>query len=169
MELTLSLVFVVSSRWESDSSPDRKLIHRRLDPIKCWYSFTNPGRIESGVGLGGKKGCTNIRISAKPGSSSWPCGQKAEILPTVPTMKSPKNNKIPQKFLWTPVNKIKCEWGSLCQPCQLTKNESSSNLILNYIWAKLHTASHLNFGLKNVLQKYYQDPGLPQLLTPKHP
>ena len=61
------------------------LIHRRLAPSRRWYSFTNPGRMKSWVGLGGKEGHTNIRISAKPGSNWGPCGWKGEILPTVPT------------------------------------------------------------------------------------
>ena len=46
---------------------DGTLIHRRLALNRHWYSFTNPRRMESWVGLGGKEGCTNIRISAKPG------------------------------------------------------------------------------------------------------
>ena len=32
------------------------LIHRRLAPSRCWYSFTYPGRMETWVGLGGKEG-----------------------------------------------------------------------------------------------------------------
>ena len=42
--------------------------------------------MESWVGLGGKEGYTNIQISAEPGSNWGPCGRKAEILPTAPTM-----------------------------------------------------------------------------------
>ena len=64
---------------------DGTLIHRRLAPSRCWYSFTYPGRKESWVGLGGKEGCTNDRISANQGSNREPCGRNTEILPTAPT------------------------------------------------------------------------------------
>ena len=42
--------------------------------------------METGVSLGGKEGRTKIQISSEPGSNWGPCGRKAEILPTAPTM-----------------------------------------------------------------------------------
>ena len=48
---------------------DGTLIHHRLAPSRCWYSFTNPGRMESWVSLGGKGGRTNIQISLQLGST----------------------------------------------------------------------------------------------------
>ena len=57
------------SKWEySIWLPlDETLINHRLASSRRWYSFTYPGRMESRVSLGGKEGCTNIWISAKPG------------------------------------------------------------------------------------------------------
>ena len=67
------------SGWESFTPPGQVSSSRR------WYSFT---WMESWVSLGGKEGLTNIQISAeKSRGANWgPCGRKAEILPTAPTM-----------------------------------------------------------------------------------
>ena len=63
----LSPVSVVLSGWEFLTSPGWDTNHRRLAPSRRWYSFTYLVRMESWVGLGGKEGCTNFRILAKPG------------------------------------------------------------------------------------------------------
>ena len=55
--------------------------------------------MESWVGLGGKEGRTNIRISAEPVSNWGPCGRKAEILPTAPTMSAQLKYKFLKKLL----------------------------------------------------------------------
>ena len=43
-----------------------------------------PGRIESRVGLGGKKVAQIFKSWQSRGSNWGPCGRKAEILPTAP-------------------------------------------------------------------------------------
>ena len=63
----LSPVSVVLSGWESLTPLHGTLIHRRLAPSRCWYSFTYRGRMESWVSLDGKEGRTNIQISAEQG------------------------------------------------------------------------------------------------------
>ena len=84
----LSPVSVVLSGWESltplgwDTNPSQNSSQQMLVLTYCTY----PRRMESWVGLDGKEGRTNIWISAEPGSNWGPCGQKAEILPTAPTM-----------------------------------------------------------------------------------
>ena len=86
--LTVSPVSVVLNGWESLTPPgwDTSLIHRRLAPSRCWYSFTYPGSMESWVSLGGKESFTNQFKSWQCRGLNWgPCGRKAEILPSVPT------------------------------------------------------------------------------------
>ena len=48
-----------------DSPLEGALIHHRLAPSRCWYSFTFPGRVESWTSLGGKEGRINIQIAVK--------------------------------------------------------------------------------------------------------
>ena len=91
----LSPVSVVLSGWESltppgwDTNPSQVSSQQMLG----WYSFTYPGRMESWVGLSGKEGRTNIRILAEPVSNWEPCGRKADILPTAPTMPVKSTNQ----------------------------------------------------------------------------
>ena len=92
-----ALVSVVLSRWESDSlTLDETLIYRSVAPSRCWYSFTNPIRMESWVSLN-RKGHRNIQISAEPKSNWGHCGWKAEILPTAPTMPARHSSLVLQK------------------------------------------------------------------------
>ena len=108
----LSPVSVVLSGWESLTPPGRDTSHRRLAPSRRWYSFTYPERMESWVGLGGKEGCTNIRISAKPGielgTLCWegrdlPTAQStpAQIMILAYSIKGHTHTKLrPNKGLW---------------------------------------------------------------------
>ena len=87
--------------------------------------------MESWVSIGEKEGHTNIRISAKAGSNQEPCGRKAEILPTAPTMPTQEYNLGGQ-------NRMK-ENGSICYQHQwiifidLQDNDNSNNHTNDFI------------------------------------
>ena len=68
------------SGWEFLTLPGQTLIHSRLAPSRCWYSFTFPERMESLVCLGRKESHTNIQILAEVGSNRDPWSREAEIL-----------------------------------------------------------------------------------------
>ena len=65
--LYISPVSVVLSRWESLTRPGWDINPSQVSSQETLVLIYLPGRMESCIGLGGKEGCTNIRISAKPG------------------------------------------------------------------------------------------------------
>ena len=83
MEVVLISGFCSVKRMRVFDSPlDGTLIHRRLAPSRCWYSFTYPGRMES---LSRKEGHKYSNLG-RAGNELGSLLSESKDLTTVPTM-----------------------------------------------------------------------------------